>query len=111
VHYHETLHWLQCQWAEAFQIQINEYVCCNDNGEQLQMWLLVCKVVLEGPWNVLITGACLVDFPSVSDANTAHTVVAKSYLRNCDAIWIVAPIQWAVNNGIAKKLLGHAFRQ
>jgi len=107
----ETLRWLQRQWAEAFQIQINEYVHFNGNGEQLQMWLLVRKVVLEGPWNVLITGACLVDLPGVSDANAARAVVAKSYLRNCDAIWIVAPIQRAVDDGIAKKLLGHSFRQ
>ena len=43
----------------------------------------------------LSSGACLVDLPGVRDANAARAKVAASYLRNCNLIWIVAPIKRA----------------
>jgi len=43
--------------------------------------------------------------------NVARACVAKSYLQHCNAIWIVAPIQRAVDDGIAKELLGCSFQR
>jgi len=59
----------------------------------------------------LNTGACLVDLPGVRDANVARARVAESYLQHCHAIWIVAPIQRAVDDGTAKELLGRSFQR
>lgn len=72
---------------------------------------LIRKVVLHGPWNVLATGACLVDLPGVRDSNAARARVAQTYLQNCDAIWVVAPIKRAVDDGTAKELLGEQFKR
>lgn len=98
------------KWATAFRGQINGYVYRN-NSTSAQTWPLIRKVVLQGPWTVLQTGACLVDLPGVRDANAARAKVAETYLQHLNEIWIVAPIQRAVDDGTAKELLGESFKR
>ena len=59
------------------------YVYRAGNGDAPQSWPLIRKVVLQGPWAVLSSGACLVDLPGVRDANAARANVASTYLQNC----------------------------
>jgi hypothetical protein len=99
------------RWAQSFRTKINGYVYRRGNGEQPQTWPLIRKVRLMGPWEVLKTGACLVDLPGVRDANAARAKVSESYLQNCNRIWIVAPIKRAVDDGTAKELLGEQFKR
>jgi hypothetical protein len=98
------------KWAKDFRAQINSYVYRN-NATAAQTWPLIRKVVLHGPWAVLQTGACLVDLPGVRDANAARAKVAENYLQHLNEIWIVAPIQRAVDDGTAKELLGESFKR
>ncbi len=72
---------------------------------------MIRKVTLNGPWNVLSTGAVLVDLPGVRDSNAARAKVAEKYLQNCNQIAIVAPIKRAVDDGTAKELLGEQFKR
>jgi hypothetical protein len=102
---------LKKRWAHAFRQRINSYVYRSGNGEQPQTWPLIRKVVLEGPWSVLSTGACLVDLPGVKDANAARAKVSEKYLQNCNKIWVVAPIKRAVDDGTAKELMGEQFKR
>lgn len=99
------------QWASSFRSKINDYVYRKGNGSQPQTWPLIRKVVLHGPWAVLQSGACLVDLPGVRDANAARARVAANYLQHCQYLWIVAPIQRAVDDGTAKELLGEQFKR
>ena len=46
----------------------------------------------------------------VADANAARSSIARDYMKKCDCIWVLAPIQRAVDNQSAKNLLGDAFR-
>jgi hypothetical protein len=48
------------KWAQAFRSKINDYVYRKGNGNQPQTWPLIRRVLLEGPWSVLSSGACLV---------------------------------------------------
>lgn len=48
------------KWAASFRSKINSYVYRSGNGSVPQTWPLIRKVTLEGPWQVLSTGACLV---------------------------------------------------
>jgi nitrate reductase NapAB chaperone NapD len=48
------------KWAQAFRSKINDYVSRKGNGDQPQTWPLIRRVLLEGPWPVLSSGACLV---------------------------------------------------
>ena len=99
------------KWAQAFRSKINDYVYRKGNGDLAQTWPLIRKVVLEGPWVALNTGACLVDLPGVRDANAARAKVSEQYLQNCHRIWVVAPIKRAVDDGTAKELLGESFKR
>lgn len=98
-------------WGKAFRRRINDYVYRDGNGEKPQTWPLIRKVVLNGPWPALSTGACLVDLPGVRDANAARAKVAEKYLKNCNLVWIVAPIKRAVDDATAKELLGEEFKR
>ena len=51
--------------ANAFRHKINEYVYRRGDGSSPQSWPLIRKVVLEGPWQVLSSGACMVCNSSV----------------------------------------------
>ena len=98
-------------WAHSFRQKINTYVYRIGDGKEPQTWPLIRKVVLKGPWPVLSTGAVLVDLPGVQDANAARAKVAGSYLQHCHKIWIVCPIKRAVDDKIAKDLLGEEFQR
>jgi hypothetical protein len=98
-------------WAKEFRSGINEYVYRSGNGHGPQMWPLIRKVVMRGPWPVLSSGAHLVDLPGVRDSNAARANVAATFLKNCSCVWIVAPIKRAVDDRTAKELMGDTFKR
>jgi energy-coupling factor transporter ATP-binding protein EcfA2 len=101
----------KAEWARQFRSSINEYVYRRGDGRQPQDWPLIRKVVLQGPWPVLSSGAQLVDLPGVRDANAARAKVAENFLQHCNNVWVVAPIKRAVDDGTAKELMGDNFKR
>ena len=99
------------KWALDFRNSINKYVYSDGNSDLPQSWPLIRKVVLEGPWPVLATAACLVDLPGVRDANAARAKVSEQYLKDVHHIFVVAPIKRAVDDGTARELLGEQFKR
>lgn len=61
--------------------------------------------------DALSTSAVLVDLPGVADSNAARAAVAEGYMKQCIGLWIVSPINRAVDDKAAKNLLGSAFRR
>lgn len=59
----------------------------------------------------LSTGAVIVDLPGVHDSNAARAAVAQGYMKQCTGLWIVAPINRAVDDKAAKNLLGDSFKR
>jgi chromosome segregation ATPase len=53
----------------------------------------------------------IVDLPAVHDSNAARAAVAQGYMKQCTGLWIVAPINRAVDDKAAKTLLGESFKQ
>ena len=102
------------EWASEFRQSLEPFVY-RDAGSGgpggRQKWPLVKRVVLQGPWPALRSGACFVDLPGVHDSNIARAKVAANYLPRCTSIWIVAPISRAVDNKQAKDLLGEQFKR
>lgn len=47
----------------------------------------------------------------VHDSNAARAAVAESYMKQCSGLWIVAPINRAVDDKAAKSLLGNTFKR
>ncbi|KAG9597087.1 hypothetical protein KCU86_g8346, partial [Aureobasidium melanogenum] len=76
-----------------------------------EFWPLIKVVRLYVKADALFTGAVLVDLPGVADSNAARAAVAEGYMKQCTGLWIVSPINRAVDDKAAKKLLGSAFRR
>ncbi|KAH3977063.1 hypothetical protein HBI56_016220 [Parastagonospora nodorum] len=78
---------------------------------EMEYWPLVkvVKIYVKAP--ALSTGAVIVDLPGVHDSNPARAAVAQGYMKQCTGLWIVAPINRAVDDKAAKTLLGESFKR
>ncbi|KAF7975844.1 hypothetical protein HWV62_8413 [Athelia sp. TMB] len=82
----------------------------DDNENDVPLWPLVSKVQIFCKSATLSSGVILVDLPGIADSNAARSSIAKHYMKNAHFIFIVAPIQRAVDEKAARDLLGMAFR-
>ena len=83
----------------------------NDNSEEFGLWPLIKEVRLYTKSPVLKSGAVLVDLPGVHDANPARAAVAERHFKQCDKLFVVAPIVRAIDDKSAKQLLGDTFKR
>ncbi|DBA74384.1 TPA: hypothetical protein ACH3X1_011148 [Trebouxia sp. C0004] len=97
--------------VKQFRKRIGEYADSHNKKDEIQAWPLVKVCKLKHNWQLLSTGAVVVDLPGVRDANAARGAVAEKYMKTCNAVWIVADITRAVDNRTAKDLLGENFRR
>lgn len=100
---------------KVFYKRLKDYVDSKDkrrgkkkdaHKNDFEWWPLIRVVKLYVKADALSTGAIIVDLPGVQDTNTARVAVAQEYMKKCSAHWIVAPITRAVDDAIARKLLG-----
>lgn len=78
---------------------------------QMELWPLIKVVRLYTRSDALSTGAVVVDLPGVHDSNAARAAVAENYIKQCTGLWIVAPINRAVDDKAAQNLLGDTFKR
>ncbi|KAI1336959.1 hypothetical protein F5Y15DRAFT_426715 [Xylariaceae sp. FL0016] len=81
------------------------------NDVPMEYWPLIKVVRIHTKADALTTGAVIVDLPGVQDSNAARAAVAATYMKSCRGLWIVAPINRAVDDKTAKNLLGDAFKR
>lgn len=83
----------------------------NQGVKERAYWPLikVVKIYVKSP--VLSTGCVLVDLPGMHDSNVARAAVAAAYMKETTGLWIVAPINRAVDDKTASMLLGDAFKR
>ena len=67
-------------------------------------WPLVKKVRASGPWDVLKSGAILIDAPGTHDSDSARGAVVQRALKEADSVWIVSNINRAVNDRAGRRL-------
>ncbi|KAK4694636.1 hypothetical protein P7C71_g2978, partial [Lecanoromycetidae sp. Uapishka_2] len=79
--------------------------------KEMEYWPLIRVVRIHVKSAALATGAVIVDLPGVHDANAARAAVAEGYMKQCTGLWIVAPINRAVDDKAAKSLLGESFKR
>ncbi|KAK0674230.1 hypothetical protein QBC41DRAFT_264526 [Cercophora samala] len=77
--------------------------------EAPEFWPLIKVVRLFARSDILRNGLVLVDLPGVQDSNAARSAIASKYIQHCSNIWVVAPINRAVDDLAASKLLSDAF--
>jgi hypothetical protein len=92
----------------------------------MEFWPLIKVVRIYTKAECLSTGAVIVDLPGVHDSNAARAAVAQGYMKQCtggflsteshakanlSGLFIVAPINRAVDDKAAKSLLGESFKR
>ncbi|XP_064364054.1 uncharacterized protein LOC112991949 isoform X2 [Dromaius novaehollandiae] len=102
--------------ATDFRTKIEKFIDSRtDNLRDMkggEFWPIVKCVKIRVPKaDVLKTGAVLVDLPGIRDSNAARDNAAKEYLKNCDAVWVVANINRAVDDKTAKEMLNINLRR
>jgi hypothetical protein len=78
---------------------------------EMEYWPLIKVVKIYTKASAFSTGAVIVDLPGVHDSNAALAAVAQGYMKHCSGLWIVAPINRAVDDKAAKTLLGDSFKR
>lgn len=78
---------------------------------QMEFWPLIKVVRIYTKADALSTGAVIVDLPGVHDSNAARAAVTAGYMKQCTGLFIVAPINRAVDDKAAKSLLGESFKR
>jgi GTP-binding protein EngB required for normal cell division len=99
--------------AKEFYRAIKVYIDSSNKGSATQpaYWPLVrcVKIFLKAP--LLENGLVMVDLPGLGDSNAGRAKIAERYMTNLDHAWIVADIVRAVDNQVAKDLMGKSFRR
>jgi hypothetical protein len=101
---------------ESFYNSLQHYVDSrekqnDDKKREMALWPLIKVVRIYTKSDALSTGAVIVDLPGVMDSNAARGNVAKSYMKKCTGLWIVAPINRAVDDRAARNLMGDSFKR
>ncbi|KAI7529759.1 hypothetical protein KC331_g15043, partial [Hortaea werneckii] len=65
---------------------------------EFEFWPLIKVVKIYTKADALSTGAVIVDLPGVHDSNAARAAVAENYMKQCTGLWILAPINRAVDD-------------
>ena len=74
----------------------------REGSEEPALWPLISQVKVYSSSKALSSGVVLVDLPGTGDANAARNSIAKQYMKNCDCVWILAPITRAVDDKTAR---------
>ncbi|XP_068789696.1 uncharacterized protein [Struthio camelus] len=111
-----TVKHISAETATDFRTKIEKFIDCRtDNLRDMkggEFWPIVkCVKVRVPKADVLKTGAVLVDLPGIRDSNAARDNAAKEYLKNCNAVWVVANINRAVDDKTAKEMLNINLRR
>ncbi|KAF7908044.1 uncharacterized protein EAF01_003799 [Botrytis porri] len=100
--------------AKSFSQQINSYIDSNNkqaSSKGISYWPLVRCVRIYTKAEILRHGLVLVDLPGLGDSNTGRTQVAEKYVKNLTYVWVVADIVRAIDDQVARDLMGKSFRR
>ena len=101
--------------AEFYEA-INSYIDSNNKADSttkagLTYWPLVRLVKLFIKADILKHGLVLVDLPGLGDSNIGRTQVAEQYIKNLDYMWVIADIVRAIDDQVARDLIGRSFKR
>ena len=86
---------LHAATAESIRRKIERYVDSRNSADTQAFWPIVKRVRCRGPWDVLSSGAVLVDAPGVRDDNSARDAVVQTYIKQVSALLCVC-VFWGV---------------
>ncbi|KAF6820095.1 hypothetical protein CPLU01_12869 [Colletotrichum plurivorum] len=83
----------------------------SPSAEELRDMIAPYTVRIYTKAGALANGVTIVDLPGHQDWDAGRAAVASDYMKSCAGIWIVAPINRAVDNKTAKELMGDHFKR
>lgn len=106
---------VEARTSEELHDKLKKYIDSKDKlfgirTTEMEYWPLITRIRITGDAHVLRSGCVLVDLPGVADINAARAAVARNYLKKCAALWVVAPIMRAVDDKVARHMLGESFQ-
>jgi hypothetical protein len=93
---------LKAASSAELQDAVAPYTDSSNDTASGAAWPLVKRVVLYGPWDVLMPGVRLVDAPGLHDDNSCRANMVKKQLHEADAVWLCSNIRRAVNDKTTK---------
>ncbi|PIB00158.1 hypothetical protein CB0940_02595 [Cercospora beticola] len=84
--------------ARAFREAVDPLLQATSCPTQPNLWPLVMFVRVGIRRSRVLKYASIADLPGISDTNAVKVNAANAYIRQCDGLWIVAPIGRAVNS-------------
>ncbi|EXF84427.1 hypothetical protein CFIO01_02742 [Colletotrichum fioriniae PJ7] len=103
---------VKCDNAQDIREQLEPYVDSNDkDDETAAFWPLVKVVRIFTKARVLANGVTIVDLPGHQDWDAARAAVASEYIKCCSGVWVVAPINRAVDNKTAKDIMSDSIKR
>ncbi|KAK1995640.1 hypothetical protein LX36DRAFT_713021 [Colletotrichum falcatum] len=98
--------------AAEIREQLEPFIDSKDKDDDTAShWPLVKVVRIFTRAPVLSNGLIIVDLAGHQDWDAARAAVASKYLKACSGIWIVAPINRAVDNKTAKDLMSTSIKR
>ena len=97
---HERLGTMICfgaRDADELRDKLDPYVDSANDASALQLWPLVKRVTVRGPWACL-GGLRLVDAPGVLDDNEARSRAVRGALATADTVLFASNVRRAVND-------------
>ncbi|OHE94169.1 hypothetical protein CORC01_10507 [Colletotrichum orchidophilum] len=103
---------LKCDNAQNIREEVQPYVDSKDKDDDTAAyWPLVKVVRIFTKAKVLSNGITIVDLPGHQDWDAARAAVASNYIKSCSGIWVVAPINRAVDNKTAKDIMSNSIKR
>ncbi|KAK1676846.1 Dynamin family-domain-containing protein [Colletotrichum godetiae] len=103
---------LKCDNALEIREQVEPYIDSNDKDDDTAAyWPLVKIVRIFTKARVLANGLTIVDLPGHQDWDAARAAVASEYIKSCSGVWVVAPINRAVDNKTAKDIISNSIKR
>lgn len=95
---------VNCDTLDRLRGQIHDYL-----DSKRPFWPIVQRVRITGPFDILKSGAVIVDLPGINDPNEAREQITRRYLKTCRFIWIVFNIKRALTRDIKTVLHSEEF--
>ncbi|KAG9698657.1 hypothetical protein KCU95_g2420, partial [Aureobasidium melanogenum] len=96
-----SLHLGMIEADRAFRLRrsLNHVLSSGTSSDnEPRLWPLVLKVSIGIQGCRFLQNLIIVDMPGISDISRVRVRASRNYLRNCDALWIVAPVQRCVSD-------------
>ncbi|CUA69473.1 hypothetical protein RSOLAG22IIIB_08487 [Rhizoctonia solani] len=102
---------IEYETATDLRRTLEPFVKASSGTNGRQIWPLVSRVRVRCNSWALETGCLLVNLPGVGDVNVARNQVAKHYTKKADHVWVVASIERAIDESVAKELIDKTFER